>query len=342
MARALARRGHQVTVVCYGHGHGEADSDYRVVRTPRVPGYRNMRAGPDWVKPMLDLALAAKIASVPADVVHAHNYEAPLAALAARLRMRAPLVYSAHNTMREELPSYFSGRAVKGAARGLGALLDRTVPRSADHAVVLSEAARQTLQGLGCRRVSLVPPGVDFDELRDVEPVTVPGGPWVVYAGNPDAYQDLDILVEAVRALDGVGLLMVSAAPLDEWAAKGLPRFKAIQTSDFSVVKSLVAGAEVAAIPRTVCSGFPIKLLNNLGLGTPTVVARGSSRGLPGEVVVDNGDVKAMATAIRVLIDSPTRRRQLGKAGLAHVRDACSWEARAMDLEKIYAACLEV
>ena len=58
-------------------------------------GDNNMRAGPDFVKPILDLALAQRIASVDADVVHAHNYEAPIAAALARLRTHTPIPYNA-------------------------------------------------------------------------------------------------------------------------------------------------------------------------------------------------------------------------------------------------------
>ena len=61
MARALARRGHEVTVACYAHGLGTPDPEYRVVRTPAIPGYRNLRACPDLVKPALDPALAVQI-----------------------------------------------------------------------------------------------------------------------------------------------------------------------------------------------------------------------------------------------------------------------------------------
>ena len=341
MAKALARRGHDVTVVCYAHGEGEVDADYRVVRTPRVPGYNNLRAGPDWIKPGLDLALGAKIASIPADIVHAHNYEAPVAAYLAQRFTGTPVVYSAHNTMREELPTYFAGRLTRGLARRVGAVLDRTVPRMAEHAVVLAEETKETLHSLGCRDISLVAPGVDYSELEDVIPATLPEGPWVVYAGNPDAYQDLPVLIDAMRRLEGVGLLMVSASPLDEWERAGLPRFKAVQTSDFDEVKGLIAAAQVAAIPRAVCSGFPIKLLNTLGLGIPTVVAQGSSRGLPGEVVVPNGDADAMAQAIRALLDAPDHRRELAARARSHVRHACTWDARAAELEAIYARIVQ-
>ena len=192
-------------------------------------------------------------------MVHAHNYEAPIAALLAKRFTGTPIVYSAHNTMHEELPTYFRRPLARRFAGRVGAVLDRTVPRMAEHAVVLADEAEVTLRKLGCREVTKVAPGVDFAELEDVVPAELPEGPWVVYAGNPDVYQDLPVLMDAMRQLDGVGLLMVSASCLDDWAQVGLPKFMAVQTSDFSEVKRLVAAADVAAIPRTVCSGFPIK-----------------------------------------------------------------------------------
>ena len=277
----MGRLGHDVTVVCYAHGLDHVDSEYQIVRTPRVPAYGNMRAGPDLVKPFLDLALAYKVASIPADIVHAHNYEAPIAAALARRYTGTPIVYNAHNTMVEELPTYFDGRMGRRLARSVGRWLDGRVPALADHAVVLTPRVVDTLSVLGCESVSLIPPGVDATDLDDVPPACLPEGPWVIYAGNPDRYQDLDVLVEAIRKLDGVGLLMVSASPLDDGFAEGLPKFMAIQTSNFNEVKSLMAASDIAAIPRTVCSGFPIKLLNTLGMGLPTVVAEGSAQDYP-------------------------------------------------------------
>lgn len=336
MARALARRGHEVTVVCYAHGSDEVDEGYRVIRTPSIPGYANMRAGPDWVKPVLDLALAARIAGLPADVVHAHNYEAPIAAYLARRGTGVPVVYNAHNTMGEELPSYFDSPLTQRLAGRIGRWLDGTVPRRAEHAIALNQSAVQTLESLGCSAVSMVPPGIDAEELDGVRPARLEPGPWVVYAGNPDRYQDLDVLIDAMRRIPDVGLLMVSASSLEEWRDCGLKRLKLVQTSAFDEVKSLVAAADVAAIPRTVCSGYPIKLLNSLGLGVPTVVAEGSAQPLPGVVSVPNRDPIAMAESIADLVSDRERRNRLGAEARAHVRAACTWDARAHELERVY------
>lgn len=337
MARALGRRGHSVTVACYAHGEGEPDPEYTVLRTPKVPGYSNLRAGPDLIKPALDVALAARIARIPADVVHAHNYEAPLAAVVARARTGTPVVYGAHNTMSEELHTYFEGRAARRVAHSVGRLLDRTIPRMADHALALTPSGVDTLRSLGCQHVGCVAPGVDMSDLEVGAPEVVPGGPWVVYAGNPDHYQDLDVLVDAMRQVPEAGLLMISAAPLDEWKTRGLERLHCIQTSDFARVKALLLGAAVAALPRAVCSGYPIKLLNYLGLGLPTVASQGSAQPLPGVISVPNHDPGAMAAAIRVLLAQDARRAALGARAREHVAKHCTWDARAEELEGVYA-----
>jgi glycosyltransferase involved in cell wall biosynthesis len=341
MALALARRGHDVTVACYAHGTGAADPEYRVVRTPRVPGYANVRAGPDLIKPVLDAALAVRLSQLRADIVHAHNYEAPIAAALSRLRTRTPIVYNAHNTMGEELHTYFEGRVARGLARRAGRILDRTVPRLAAHAVAISAPAVPLLASLGCRRVTHVPPGVDPGDLPETPPAALPPGPWVVYAGNPDRYQDLDVLVDAMRHVPEAGLLLVSASPLDEWAGCGLPRLHLVQTADFGVVRSLLAASAVAALPRSVCSGYPIKLLNYLGMGLPTVAAAGSAQDLPGVIVVPDRDPMAMAVAIRGLLQDDRRRRSLGAQARAHVLADCTWDARAAELEGVYAEVLD-
>ena len=341
MARALARRGHEVVVACYAHGLGEPDPEYRVVRTPAVPGYRNLRAGPDPVKPLLDAALALRLLRIPADLVHAHNYEAPLAAALARRLNGVPMVYGAHNTMSDELHTYFRSAPAQVLARRLGHALDRVVPRLADHAVVLSEGAVGRLHALGCGRVSHVAPGIEPEDLEPVAPAPLPPGPWVVYAGNPDRYQDLDVLLAAMHRLPQARLLMVSASPLDAWQPLAPASARFVVTDDFARVRALLQAADLAALPRAVCGGFPMKLLNYLGMGLPTVAARGGAPALPGVVRVPDRDPLAMAAALQDLLARPTARRALGAQGRQHVLTRCTWAARAAELEEVYGAVLD-
>ena len=342
MARALAARGHEVRLCCYGHGVGEADPRLRLFRTWAPPGYARMRAGPDWVKPLLNAGLARQVllAAQGADLVHAHNYEAPLACLPARARHGLPLVYCAHNQLAEELPSYASTARGRQVAQISGRALDLSVPRLADLAQAIHPRAVPALRALGCRAVVCVMPGVDPAELPETAPAALPPGPWVVYAGNPDRYQDLDVLFAAMHLLPEARLLLVSAADMGEWEAQLPPGTLRVQTSDFAVVRAHLAAADIGAIPRVQCSGFPIKLLNQLGMGLPTVMSASAAVDLPGVVVAPDRDPVAWAAALRALLAAPDRRAALRAAARRGVLEGCTWEARAVELEAHYGALL--
>ena len=342
MIRALGRRGHRVRLLCYAHGQGEIDPDYEVIRAPAVPGYDNLRAGPDRVKPFLDLALVAMAARTRPQIVHAHNYEALLVALLAQPGHRAPVVYSAHTALGEELPTYVQGPRAQALAASLGVQLDRHLPRRADHSVALSERAQALLLAWGCSKVALLPPGVEPEDVAPCAPTALPpGAPWVIYTGNPDRYQELPVLVAAMAQVPEARLLLVSSSPLDAFAG-ALPadRLRCVTTPDFGEVRALMAASTLGAIPRGTCAGYPIKLLNLLGMGLPTVVCEGSHRELPGAVRVPNRDPAAMAAALRHLLAHPAERAALGAAAADHVRARCTWSAQAARLEGLYRTLL--
>jgi glycosyltransferase involved in cell wall biosynthesis len=333
MARALARRGHTVTVACYAHGQGaEVDDGVHTVRAPRVPGYARMRSGPDPLKPVLDAALAARVASEDADVVHAHGQEGLAVALAARTlprrgtAPRAPIVYNPHTLYAEELPTYLPPWLSRFARRSGGAA-DRLLPRGADACVALSRRTEASLRAAGAPRVVHVPPGVDPEDFTDVSPRSAGPGKWVVYAGNPDAYQDLPVLFAAMRRVTAARLLLVSSA---DWTGHDIGDAMIVRPADWTEARSWMAGADVAALPRATCAGFPIKLLNYAALGLPTVVAAGSAQGLPGEHVAPGGDAERFAAALSSVLASGARHD-----GGAVVRDH-GWDARAAAIEALY------
>ncbi len=353
MARALARRGHEVTLACYAHGVGEPDPALRMLRAPPWPGYNNLRAGPDRVKPLLDLALGARLwrrrGEGAWDIVHAHNVEAPILAWPAAYALGAPLVYSAHTLLGAELPNYLHGAAARRAGAVLGGVVDRALPRVVQAAVVLSEEAEAAMRAGGCPEVALIPPGVDAEDLDGADPDRARArwglgeGPWVAYAGNPDVYQDLPVLVRAVAELharripDAPGLLMISASPMPELEALAAPipaaRRRFIQANTWTEVRDLLACAQLAASPRGSCPGFPIKLLNTLGLGLPTVCAPGSARDIAGVVRAPHAE---FGEVILGLCRDRAQREALGRAAAADVRERFTWEASALRLEALY------
>jgi glycosyltransferase involved in cell wall biosynthesis len=152
----------------------------------------------------------------------------------------------------------------------------------------------------------------------------------------------LDVLVDGVASLKDVGLIMVSASDLTPWRARsGLPpeRLRLVQESSWQTTRDIISAADVAALPRGVCSGFPIKLLNYLGLGVPTVCCEGSSRPMEGVFVSPNYDSVAFGEKIAWLLarDDLTH---IGEQARSHIRENCSWDSRAAELEVVYEGVL--
>ncbi|MCP4869530.1 MAG: glycosyltransferase family 4 protein [Proteobacteria bacterium] len=353
LTRAMVERGHEVHVVAYHFGEDLPSVGEILHRTPPLSGYRKLRAGPAWSKPVLDGLLLATllrvVRRVRPDLIHAHNYEAPLAAYAVRVITGVPVLYNSHNLMQDELHRYFERPWARAIARGGARLLDGSVPRAADRVVVLSEAAVEAHVARGVRRdrIDVLPPGIHPDEFPD-EP-SPQGAPTVLYMGNPDAYQDLPILFEAfarvAEAQPDARLRFVSSADLGPTRAVavrcGVPADRAefLTEPRWDRVRALAQAAHVAAIPRTVCRGFPIKLLNGMALGLPTVACRGGGPliedGVTG-LLVDDGDVAGFAEALSSLLADPARAHRMGKQARSSVLASETWAHRAPDLERIW------
>jgi len=329
-ALALHERGHEVHLVVYGHGTGTEDSGLRIHRCRRLPGDRRTASGPALLKPILDLALLHALRRVihrhEIQVVCAHNYEALLIALAARKR---PILYFAHNAMADELPHYFRVKVLVGKA---GHWLDRHFPRRADHVIAPHQRLADYLVDLGCdaRRVSVLAPPVDAEQFEGaVRGGDIPlnphseGGlkrgaamplPPVLYAGNLDAYQNLDLLLEAMthlrRTLPEARLIIATHQHAD------LPGAELIPAPGFQALGKILAQDAVFAVPRVSWSGYPIKLLNGMAAGLPVVACQSAAHplvhGENGLIVPDN-DAAAFADALRTLLLDPTLRQQLGQ-----------------------------
>jgi glycosyltransferase involved in cell wall biosynthesis len=298
LAEALTRVGHQVHFITYGYGEYEASFGFQVHRAFKVDA--GLRSGPSFLKPAADAALALTAARVArtyaCDLWHVHNIEGLALGALLKLQTGLPLVYHAHNAMGPELPTYFSGRTSRAVAGLLGDVLDRTLPRIAD-AVITFDADHQALHelcGVRADRIHVVPPGLDGSEIVAPDPATVARlearlgkGPWLLYAGNPDTYQNLRLAWLALPRIRAerpdVRLLVASNHPrsafLAELEAAGSPEgvvFEQYQTLD--ELKALFGVAAIGLSPRVLWSGAPVKILNYLAAGLPVVACPSGAR----------------------------------------------------------------
>lgn len=339
-ALALRRRGHEVFLVVYGYGAGEDTADVRIVRSARIPGMRRLRAGPSLLKPAADAAMIAALRRLlraePIDVVHAHNYEGLLVALAAR--PRAPITYHAHNAMADELPYYFLGCGRLAAA---GRVFDRALPRRADAVIAPHRALADYLVRCGCarERVLVLAPPCDPSVFAEATPSSGAEPPPVLYTGNLDAYQNLDAMariMQKVRAAHPEARFHVATPVRRE--VRGADRV--LFTPDFESVRRVLSEDAVVACPRMSWSGYPIKLLNAMAAGRAVAAYRSVAypiTHLEDGYVVEDGDEEAFAEAIiRLLTDRPLRDR-LGRNARETIRRRHDPAAYAQAIEELYA-----
>lgn len=311
-ALALSALGHAVHLVVYGYGVGQDQHDLHVHRCRRIPGDARIASGPSLVKPFLDLALLMTLRRVvreeKIDVVCAHNYEALLVALAAGKR---PILYHAHNAMSDELPYYFQRKKL---AERFGRWLDRTFPHRADCIVTPHRRLAGHLIVRGCdhTKVRIVPPPVDTNLF---EP-SVAGRetPPVLYAGNLDGYQNIDLLFAAMRHVRGsmreARLVVATGDKADLQGAE------VMVMRGFDSLQRVLAQDSVFAAPRVSWSGYPIKLMNAMAAGKAIVACESAAYPLThrynGLIVPDN-DARAFGNALLELMQNQKLRAELGK-----------------------------
>lgn len=360
LAQALADRGHRVHLVTYPHGESVVALRGIRVHRGRSPRFATRGGGRGWRRLVLDVYLALTLYRVVRreriEVIHAHNYEAPLAGFLVRWLTRVPVVYHSHNALSDELAYYFAPGWRRRVARHCGRILDRHVPRRADFSIALTPELEGFLRGCGvpATRVATIAPTTVSSPLSSAagDGGSGFGGRFVVmYTGNLDPYQDLEVLgagvAQLVVTVPQTLLLVVThdaqweqrvGARVVQLVEAGVARV--IVAPAFSVVRRWMAHADVLVCPRRSWSGFPIKLLNYMASGRAVVVAEGSAKGVvDGEtgLVFRNGDAEDLAAALRRLAHDSALRARLGACAQAALGRADTVDRSLEQIEAIYA-----
>ncbi len=357
----LARRGHEVHVVTYHLGLTGFNTDGIVIhRIPPVPFYRKKSSGLSFGKPILDLILAGKLLQVirryNIDLIHAHNYEAPAAALLARPLHRIPIVYHAHNTLRHELPSYFSSTIAQSIAQRAGRILDLTIPRTMDHIITLSRPQTEYLMhcGVDPERITLIEPAINASAFQggDGERVRRSLGlerePLLIYTGGLQPYQNCHALIDLLATLlplvpSAVMIILArsSRADLEQYALRRgvLDHIRFVHPGCLAEERDYLAAADIAVLPRLHCIGFPVKLLNYLAAARPVVCFEGITEDVgtwPGLHPIKAGDINQMARTVQELLEHPSRALSEAELGRQMIVERFSWTDKIDAIEAIY------
>jgi glycosyltransferase involved in cell wall biosynthesis len=357
-ARALTKLGHEVCIVTYHLGRDMPG--VRVVRTPQIPWYNKLEAGPSWHKPYLDILLLWKsfneIRTYRPHLIHAHLHEGALIGSILKRLFHLPLLFDYQGSLSGESLNHGFFRENSSLMK-LFKRFERFIDHRADLAITSSDSGRNELiheWGMAPEKVINLIDGVDTDVFQPLlrsEARSELGVPdhvkLVVYLGLFNRYQGIDLLLDAIaivkaEAPDVHFLLM--GFPDEEYQRKA----EAMCIDDVTTFTGRVqydrapfflSAGDLAVSPKLARTEANGKLFNYMACGLPTVVFDNEiNREILGDdgIYVTHGDTASFAkTILSTLNDRENLTSRSSKVRESAIR-MHSWSARSLQLETVY------
>jgi phosphatidylinositol alpha-mannosyltransferase len=271
-------------------------------------------------------------------VVHVHEPLTPSTSMLATFAATAPVVGTFH------------AFADRSRLMELTAPILRTVYRRIRAPVAVSRAAADFLARAIPGEVEIVPNGLDVGRFEHpgAPPASLPEGRIVAWVHRLDPQKGFPVAVRAfarlAAELDDVHLVVAGDGAdrdaIGELSERERRRVVMLGTVPNDELPRLLAAADVFVAPALGQESFGIALVEAMAAGVPVVASH-----IPGydEVVRDDvdgllvppGDPRALASAVRRVLDEPALASGLARAGRERAR-SFSWDAVAPRLEAIY------
>jgi len=290
MVTALTGLGHQVDLLTYPQGETVEIPGLRHRRSLGLPVGR-VRPGPSFAKLLLDVPFMIeavwRMAFGRYDVVHAVEEAAHLVAPFARV-LRVPYLADVDSSIPDQLR--YSGFATRGPLVWLAEVLEGHALRNATAVVTVCSSLSDDVRARAPdARVFQIedPPlvGPDPPDRAAVEALRsglgLGAAPVVLYSGNFEPYQGVDLLVDAAAEIDSVQFLFMGGEPVEIDAMKDRARRSgAADRCVFAgkrppeTLPLFLGLSSVLVSPRSRGTNTPFKLYTYMASGKPIVATR--------------------------------------------------------------------
>ena len=346
MCRCLAARGHEVHLIAPEGGPGNGGLregvHLHLVDRPRNRLQRVLRTS----KRVWELA-----ARIPADLYHFHDPELLLRAVPFQRRAGKPVIYDAHEDVRDAVlgKHWIPGMFRRGLSFLTGRMEDRASRRLAAVVAATPAIARRFSDHPCCAVINNYPFSAEFEPDR-----WQPAGaraPCFAYAG---VITEIRGVREMIRALPLAGK-DTRLAIAGEWLSPQL-RQDCARLPGWPQVdeKGLLGRAEVRTFLRSAVAGLvlfyplrnhvqarPNKMFEYMSAALPVIASdfplwRSIIDGAGCGLLVDPRDPKAIAAAMRWIVEHPDEARAMGRRGRKAVTDRYNWEREFPKLLQLY------
>jgi len=290
---ALSKMGHSIDLVTYHLGEDVSIENVTVYRTPDLPFVRHIDVGPSKMKILLDLLVLFQVIRLLAqkkyDLIHSHEEAGFFASWLARI-FRIKHLYDMHSSLPQQLHN-FKFTQSKILVKAFDWLENDTL-KHADAVITicpaLSEYVRQQLPG---KNEVMIENVVDNSWVLEsgtetclelVDKYQISGHPKILYAGTFEAYQGIDLLIDAavkvIQKYPDAIFMMVGGHPeqVETYRQKvqkiGLEsRFRFTGQVWPNLIPLFIEIADILVSPRIEGNNTPLKIYSYLRSGIPIV-----------------------------------------------------------------------
>lgn len=356
LARTLAEQGHGVHLLVYAEGEEITLAGVTIHRHMRLPGISGIKPGFSMQKLACDffmfLTCIRLVRKYEFDLLHAVE-ESVFMAMAVKKIFRIPYVYDMDSCLSLQLTDRFPSLGLVGGAMQR---MEKAAMAGSRGVVVvcrtLEEMVRKSAPGKLVARLEDITlldcAGKGDEDLRETLGLR---GVLLMYVGNLEKYQGIDLLIEAfqqaVRKKDDLSLVLIGGNDEDIQRYQLKIRELGMISSVFfcgrrpvNLLGYYLGQADILVSSRTQGNNTPMKIYSYLDSGKPVLATN-----LPTHTQVLDEKIAclfdptpaAMADAIVRLAEDPERRDDLGRQARLRVREEYSLPAFTRKLAAFYA-----
>lgn len=350
--KALGELGHHVDLVTYPIGRDVELPNLRIYRSLRPPFVTKVRIGPSFTKIVLDglmlFTIARHALTKKYDAIHSHEEMGLVGVWLAKL-LGIPHLYDMHSSLPQQLSNFKYSKSA--ALRGVFNWMEDQMVHKSDVVITICQELQDTVTEMGVADRSLLIENVmggDVDDLpsRTPEEVRVAWGvpadaPLALYTGTFEAYQGVDMLIDAVALIArrrpdarvlvvGGELAQVELAKARAASAGAAGSMIFTGQQPAREIPGFVQAADLLVSPRIRGTNTPLKIYSYLRSGKPIIATNllTHTQVLSPEFskLVDPTPER-FAEAILDLLDRPNERARLSSAAAAIAQEKYSRES---------------
>jgi glycosyltransferase involved in cell wall biosynthesis len=363
LLKALGELGYNIDLVTYHLGEDIEIEKVEHHRIPRVPFINRVKKGQSAAKAFLDIFIFLKAVKLLSkkeyDCIHAVE-EAAMMGVLLKSIFHTPLIYDMDSSIPEQLKESDSSIWASRIMVNTASFLEKWVINHADVVLAVCQALRDRVKGISPDKRVVV-----LEDIPNVEPFSpdlqekvdrlrheldLNGKMVVLYTGTFEAYQGIDLLLEAIpdaiKKFPNVKFVLVGGEP-------GQVQEKLLDASELGIKEHVIIlgkrpldemplfmeMADILVSPRNKGTNTPMKIYTYLQSGKPIVATRliTHTQVLTDDVsLLVEPDPTALANGIITLLRDDRLRERLGEAGKRLVEERYSYDSFREKVEGAY------